>query len=115
MRPESVIQRAIRDRLAAHGFATVAVPNGAVLSGDKRKRAMQMNALKLDGLRVGFADLLVYGDQGRVGHIEVKAPKGKQSEHQLDCQAWLESLGHRYAVCRSQDEAVAALQSWGWM
>ena len=114
MRPETVIQRAIRLRLADMGFTCVHVPNGVVLAGDPQKRARQMNALKADGLYPGFPDLLVYADDSRIGHIEVKTATGKLQDTQKRCAVWLESLGHRYAICRSPEEAEAALIQWGW-
>lgn len=115
MRPESAIQLQIRKYIAAAGFHSVAVPNGAVLRGDKIERAKQMNALKRDGLMPGFPDLLIYGRGKRIGHIEVKTPTGRQEDSQQAAQAWLEGLGHHYALCRSVDDAVAALKSWGWV
>lgn len=114
MRPETVIQRAIRHKLASLGYACVHVPNGAVLGGDAAKRARQMNALKADGLYPGFPDLLVYGPDKRIGHIEVKTPKGAIQDTQKRCKTWLESLGHHYAICRSVEDAEQALVSWGW-
>lgn len=114
MRPESAIQREIRHYLAGRGYAAVHVPNGAVLSGDKLKRAKQMSALKADGLYPGFPDLIVYGPGQRIGHIEVKTPTGTIADTQKRCRAWLEGLGHNYALCRSTEDAAAALIAWGW-
>ena len=73
MRPETVLQRQIRAYLAAKGYRSVAVPNGATLRGDGIERAIQMASLKRDGLCVGFPDLIVFGPN-RIGFIEVKAP-----------------------------------------
>lgn len=115
MRPETALQREIRHTLASVGFASVHVPNGAVLSGDREKRARQMNSLKADGLYPGFPDLLVYGAGQRIGHIEVKTPKGKTQDTQLKCRTWLEGLGHNYAICRSSEDALATLKQWGWL
>ena len=115
MRAETVLQRAIRDRLALRGFVSVHVPNGAVLRGDKLQRAKQMASLKRDGLMPGFPDLLVYGSQGRIGHVEVKTKGSYQQPSQKDCQRWLEQLGHRYAVCRSQEDVDETLREWGWL
>ena len=114
MRVESDIQRAIREYLANRGYQTVAVPNGAVLRGDKAQRGRQMVNLKRDGLMTGFPDLIVYGHSGRVGHIEVKAPKGRVSPAQEAVAAWLTAWGHNYALCRSIDDVTAALDQWGW-
>ena len=113
-RPETVIQREIIDHLAGKGIYPVHVPNGAVLAGNAKRRAIQMNALKRDGLKVGFPDLSVYNSAGRMGHIEVKDAKGEQSEAQKTCQTILESLGHKYAVCRSVSDVDAVLNEWGW-
>lgn len=115
MRAETVIQRAIRTQFKALGFHTVHVPNGAVLSGDKLKRARQMNSLKADGLLPGFPDLLVYGPEGRIGHVEVKQEGTYQTPTQKACQAWLEGLGHLYIVCRSSEDVKETLTKWGWL
>ena len=114
MRPETALQRQLRQYLAHRGFHSVHVPNGAVLGGDSVKRAIQMASLKRDGLMPGFPDLLVYAGGGRIGHIEVKTVKGRQEPSQQACQQWLEGLGHHYAVCRSVDDVAAALEAWGW-
>ena len=115
MRAESTLQRTIRDYLAAHGYQSVAVPNGAVLRGDKDQRGRQMANLKRDGLMVGFPDLLVYGHSGRLAHIEVKTPQGKPSPAQEAVAAWLIAWGHNYALCRSTHDVDEALAQWGWI
>ena len=114
MKPESALQRTIREHLASRGYQSVAVPNGAALRGDKVQRERQMVNLKRDGLMVGFPDLLIYGHSGRVGHIEVKTAKGKVSPAQEAVGTWLEEWGHNYALCRSVDDVDAALTAWGW-
>lgn len=43
----------------AHRRRIIAIPNGAVLSGNKLQRAKQMNYLKAEGLKVGTSDLFV--------------------------------------------------------
>ena len=115
MRPESALQRLIRQYIAAAGFHSVAVPNGAVLRGDKVQKAIQWRALEKDGAMPGFPDLLVYGRNGRIGHIEVKTPRGTVQDNQKRAREWLEGLGHNYAVCRSVDDVVAAFRKWGWV
>ncbi len=99
----------------AFGFDTVHVPNGAVLGGDRVRRARQMNSLKADGLMPGFPDLLVYGAGGKIAHVEVKQEGTRQSATQKDCQAWLEQIGHRYAVLRSSEDVFETLNDWGWL
>lgn len=114
MKPESVIQRQIRSYLSARGIESVAVPNGAVLAGDARSRAIQMNALKRDGLKVGFPDLLAFCPKGRIGFIEVKVEGGKLSPAQEDCHEWLICLGHKVSICRSIADVEETLDAWGW-
>jgi len=114
VRPESDLQRAIREHLADRGYQSVSVPNGAVLRGDKAQRGRQMCNLKRDGLMVGFPDLLIYGHSGRVAHIEVKTPQGKVSPAQEAVAAWLAQWGHKYALCRSVADVDGALLEWGW-
>ena len=85
------------------------------MPGTQEQKARVIAGLKRDGMRPGFSDLLVYGTGGRIGHIEVKAEGGRQSPAQKEVQAWLESIGHRYAVCRSVADAHEALRAWGWI
>lgn len=114
MREETRIQRAIRQYIAARGYASIHVPNGATLRGDKAQRERQMASLKADGLMPGFPDLIVYGPGQRIGHIEVKTDKGRQTDTQKACEVWLTGLEHKYAVCRSVNDAARALNAWGW-
>ena len=114
MRPEAALQRALRHYLAIKGYRTVAVPNGAVLRGDGRDRAIQMAALKREGLTPGFPDLLVYGKGGRIGHIEVKCEGNYQTASQKECERWLGEYGLLVAVCRSIEDVDETLERWGW-
>lgn len=114
MRPETKLQRDMRKLLALRGFRSVAVPNGATLSGDAKSRAIQMANLKRDGLTPGFPDLMVFGKGGRIGFIEVKTETGRQSASQVECERWLREFGHSVALCRSLPELDAVLSAWGW-
>lgn len=113
--PESAIQREIRRQLGMCGFDTVHVPNGSKLAGTDEQRAKQARNLKADGMVPGFPDLLVYASDGRIGHIEVKAPKGVMSDRQKAVKRWLEKIGHNYAICHSVGEAIDAVKAWGWL
>lgn len=113
--PESRLQRQIVTNLARLGFRAVHIPNGSKLAGTKEQRARAGARLKADGMVPGWPDLLVYGSQGRIGHLEIKAPKGTLSEAQKAAQADLEVMGHKYAVCRSLDDVIDALDGWGWL
>lgn len=114
MRPETILQRDIRKRLALRGLRSVAVPNGATLRGDGRERAIQMANLKRDGLCVGFPDLIVFGP-GRIGFIEVKCEGEKLRDTQVEVSDWLTAWGQDVAVCRSQDDVDETLRKWNWI
>lgn len=95
------------DCLIAH------VPNGSHLSGNERARCMQMGALKGDGLKIGFPDLIVLWDYG-CGFLEVKRPKGgRVSPVQEAMHSRLGELGHRVRVVTSAIEAQATMLEWG--
>jgi hypothetical protein len=114
VRLEKFVQRDCIDLLYARGCIPVAVPNGAVLAGGPRERAMQMNALKRTGLSVGYPDILAYNRDGEVAHFEVKSAVGTLSDAQT---AWGDRLtcwGHRWAVVRSADDVDDCLKLWGW-
>ena len=115
MRPETILQRQLRDHIGKLGFRSVAVPNGSVLAGGKEQRSRQMASLKRDGLTPGFPDLILFAKGGRVGFIEVKCEGNYQQASQKECQRWLTGFGHRYAVCRSIDDVTETLREWGWI
>jgi hypothetical protein len=115
MRPETALQEAMRRYLAVKGYSTVAVPNGAVLAGDGKTRAIQMASLKRQGLTPGFPDLIVYGNAGRIGHIEVKCEGNYQTASQKECERWLTERGQLVAVCRSIEDIDETLVKWGWV
>jgi len=55
--------------------------------------------------------------------MEVKTPKAKPRnakdvlhwKRQAETQEMLRRMGHKAEIVRSQDEAVALLQEWGWI
>lgn len=110
---EKDIQRDVIRYLHARGLTTAAVPNGAMLAGDGRSRARQMNMLKATGLRPGFPDLIILWPLGGVGFMEIKREGGRQSEGQIHWQGCLEFIGHRYAIVRSIEDAEETLKEWG--
>jgi hypothetical protein len=104
----------MRNYLAKRGLRSVAVPNGAVLGGDARNRAIQMASLKRDGLTPGFPDLIVFGKGGKVGFIEVKCEGNYQTASQKECERWLTEFGQPVTVCRSLADIDETLSAWGW-
>jgi len=115
MRPETILQREIRDTIGKLGFRSVAVPNGSVLAGGKDQRARQMASLKRGGLTPGFPDLIVFAKGGRIGFIEVKTEGNYQQASQKECQRWLGEFGQNYVVCRSSIDVIDTFKQWGWI
>lgn len=113
MRPETALQIEMLAELRRHGVEPVAVPNGAVLAGNGKQRAIQMNSLKKQGLKVGFPDLVALMPFGRVGFIEVKCEGEKLTEKQAEVHEWLLAIGHRVVVCRSVQDVRDTMAEWG--
>jgi hypothetical protein len=91
-----------------------AIPNGAHLAGDATARFKQMGALKGDGLKVGFPDLLCLWAPGKGASIEVKRPKtGKLSADQVAVHETLLGLGWPVATVDNIDDAYRFLIECG--
>jgi hypothetical protein len=113
---ESAIQRQVRSYLAALAIDAIHVPNGSVLAGDAKARAIQSNALKKAGVLPGFPDLICFDRRARrVCFFEVKAKRGRvQPSQEAFAKQFVPVWGWPYAVIRSVDDARAALAEWGW-
>ncbi len=113
MRPEDALQQQVCSYLE-HALPRAsywcAIPNGAVLAGDKASRGRQMNRLKRTGLKPGAPDLIIIHD-GRLLAIELKAGTGKLSEAQATTSDAIVASGGAYTVARSVDEVEAFLTS----
>ncbi len=103
--PEEQLQMAtvkfLRHALDANAMF-FAVPNGGLRS---RTEAMRFKAT---GTIAGMPDLFVIFSGKTLG-IELKAPKGRLSDAQINCHAKLMSAGVRVGVCRSLEEVVSEL------
>lgn len=71
----------------------------------KRKGAQ----LKRQGVRAGVSDLiLIWKD--RVYFIELKTPKGRQTETQKSFQSICLNYGHNYVIIRSLDQFIDMIE-----
>ncbi len=68
--------------------------------------------LKALGKIAGVADYVFLKDTGSFC-IEVKEPKGKQSDNQKMFQKWCASHGVPYKMIYSSEEGIEALKEWG--
>lgn len=83
-----------------------AVPNAA-------RRSMRHAArMKAEGLKAGIADVCIMFPEGIASWLELKTVKGRQSVQQKGFQAICSRLGHRYALCKTFDEAILVLREW---
>ena len=103
---ESKIQADICQALQAAGHYFFSVPN----ESGGRSTVGQMHLVAM-GLRAGAADLVVVLPAGEVVFLEVKNATGKQSPRQEHFQKRVESLGHKYFVVRSPEDALGVLGS----
>ncbi|MEN3973091.1 VRR-NUC domain-containing protein [Sphingomicrobium sp. XHP0235] len=88
-------------------------PNGAHLSGSVTARCKQIGALKGDGMKPGWPDLVCHW-RGGFAYLEVKRPKGgKVSETQAEVHEQLRDLDCPIAVVTSSDEALTFLKECG--
>lgn len=113
---ERQVQRGIL-RMAGLCFPKVYIthiPNGAHLAGNDTARFKQMGAMRGDGLKPGFPDLLCLWASGKGALIEVKRPKlGKMSADQSAVHMILMDLGWACSVVTSEVGAFEFLRDCG--
>lgn len=81
--------------------------------GGRGKLAMIRMALaKAMGLIKGSADYVFVWENGG-GWIELKAKDGSLTSEQKDFRDWCAATGCNHAVCRTLDDVVEELFSWG--
>lgn len=111
--PEADIQRAIV------AFLRLVLPPGSVVhhsaheqrGGGAAARRRQGIAQGM-GVAAGFPDLIVLAE-GRVLFLEVKSPRGRLSEAQVEMRHRIRAQGHHHAVVTSVEGAEAALKAAG--
>jgi len=107
--PEDEIQKACVKMLhlfeAQGRLRFFSVPN----EGKRGFKAAQR--LKNLGRRAGVPDLVILPTNGAACFIEMKAPKGTETDAQKDWKAWL-AEHYRHAICRSVDEMLFVLKDW---
>lgn len=109
MREEAKIQQAI-----VRYFA-VRYPNQRGLLFLNHNNAISaregVNAARM-GRVAGVADLTYLSPNGRAVLIEIKTPKGKQSDVQKEWQKMVETAGYAYEIVRTIDDAIALFDKY---
>jgi hypothetical protein len=70
------------------------------------------NRLKRMGMLNGVSDIIAVRE-GKIYGLELKADKGRATEHQLKFLSDLDNAGGYTAMSHGLDRAVAVLKSWG--
>lgn len=85
-----------------------AVPNGGW------RYAVVASKLKAEGVLAGVSDLILLHRNSQYGAllIEMKTPKGRQSDTQKEWQRRIVDNGYRYCVCHSLDEFINEIESY---
>ena len=105
-RPEQEIQQAIV-KYFEYQYPSLKGCLCANLNNSKDARTGGIN--KSMGVVAGRSDLVLYYN-GRAFHIEVKAPKGRQSEAQKEWQKIMEHQGFGYSIVYSLDDFIELLR-----
>lgn len=110
MKAEEQLQRAVIN------FLKVAVTDADcvyfhVPNGEYRSKATA-GRLKAMGVRRGAPDLVFLLPGGQVGLIELKASRGRLTQHQVDFMEAACALGAEYVVARSVYDVVETLRGW---
>lgn len=93
-------------RIAAPSVMVWAVPNGHNRGVKDRVKA------KKEGLKAGVPDLTIVWNHG-VAFMEFKAGRTDPDANQIDLLNYLQDAGHRCAVVRTPEFALALLAEWG--
>lgn len=91
-----------------------AIPNGAFLQGDARRRAMRWAMLQKEGANPGTADMFLAIPSGDLAglFIEMKTPSGRQSTDQAEFEQAVLAEGYGYVMPRTLEEFQRVIKSY---
>jgi hypothetical protein len=107
-RPEEALQR----QVAAYLNAVPDLLWWATANQRGTRSRAEMGVLKAMGVKAGVPDLCVLIPGGKIGFIELKAPKGRMSDSQLEFTERAKDRGALVAVCHSLEEVAEYLNGW---
>ena len=83
-------------------------PNGG------KRNVREAARFKKMGTKSGFADLFLMIPKNKFAgmFIELKSPKGKQTDNQKEFEANAKSAGYEYCVCRSFEEFQETINNY---
>jgi len=115
---ESQIQSAcvewFRARFPEFRLNLFSVPNGAMLAGDGKRRAMRWAILEREGAVAGASDLFLSVPSGDYFgfYIEMKRPGQKRTATQVAFQDAQRVVGYAVTVCTSLEAFTEVVQSY---
>ena len=92
----------------------VCIPNGVLLPGNSKQRAIMGRRLKEEGLLPGASDLFLFIPSGELHGmaIELKTRTGTQSDEQKAFEAAMLEQGYGYVMPRSLNECIKAVNMY---
>jgi hypothetical protein len=90
------------------------IPNGARLYGTAKQRGIQWKKLEAEGAQPGVADLFLAVPSGDLCGlwIEMKTPRGKQSDTQRRFEMGVIAAGYGYAMPRTHEEFTVVVGAY---
>lgn len=87
----------------------IAVPNGGA------RNRTEAAIMKGEGVTAGVSDLILFlpTPEHHALLIEMKTPTGRQQDSQKEWQNLVETVGYKYALCRSFEEFQDLI--WGYL
>lgn len=107
-RPEAAVQRAVFQHIRARGvpgLVAIHVGNGGY------RKPVEAAIMKSLGVTAGVPDILLWHD-GKSFALEIKAERGRLSEHQTEMLSRLDRAGVSIAVCHGLDASIKCLEEW---
>lgn len=92
----------------------ISIPNGAILAGTPKQRAILGKRLKDEGLTPGASDLFLFIPSGELHGlgIEMKTKNGRQSESQMEFEQAIIEQGYGYVMPRTLEQFQAAVRMY---
>ena len=115
--PEATIHRTVVQHLRMRGVSGLVffhVPNGSLLGGKRNRKGVPIQASIFNalGVRAGVSDLILLHAE-KFYCLELKAPGGRPTEHQLKFISDADRAGAFTAMPEGLDAALATLEAWG--
>mgnify|MGYP000861699717 FL=1 len=92
----------------------VSIPNGTKFIGSEKQRAIMGKRFKDEGMLPGASDLFLFVPSGELHGlaIEMKLPKGVQSDNQCLFEAAIIEQGYGYVMPRTFEQFVKAVNMY---